>query len=403
MMKFYRLTDLNLRNKRVLLRVDMNVPLNNGRVADASRIQASLPTIQYLLDQGASLILMSHLGRPEEGKPKPEDSLAPVAACLAGLIGKAVPIVSHWKDGISLSKGDIVLLENVRLNSGESANSATLGREYAQLADIFVNDAFGCAHRAEASTHAVAQFAPIAAAGWLMCSELEALAQALDKPARPLIAIVGGAKISTKLTILETLAEKIDQLIVGGGIANTFLLAQGYRIGSSLAEPSLVEAAQHIITKLHERGASLPLPIDVRVAKSISNTATGLIKTVTDLAEDDQILDIGPQTIALLTKKLANAGTIVWNGPVGVFEIDAFSQGTQALANAIGDSAAYSIAGGGDTLAAIAKFNVTDKISYISTGGGAFLEYLEGRALPAVSILEARAQIRDVSPNESVN
>lgn len=390
-MKFKKLTDQTLAGQRVLIRVDMNVPVKNGVIGDDTRIRASLASIQHALYNGAAVILMTHLGRPTEGEPKPEDSLAPVAARLGELLGKTVPVVADWQAGLTLSAGDVVMLENVRLNKGEKKNNQDLGRAYASLCDVFVNDAFGTAHRAEASTHAVAQFAPLACAGILLAAELEALGKALEAPARPLVAIVAGSKVSTKLTILESLADKVDQLIVGGGIANTFLLAEGKAIGKSLAEAELVGEAQKVMAKIKAHGGVVPLPIDVVVAPEFSENADDTLKPVSEVTKEDMILDIGPQSAQVLADIIAKAGTVVWNGPVGVFEFDQFASGTQTLAKAIADSPAFSIAGGGDTLAAIAKFGVTDKISYISTGGGAFLEFLEGKELPAVAILAERA------------
>ncbi|PXX74077.1 phosphoglycerate kinase [Rivihabitans pingtungensis] len=390
-MKFKKLTDQALAGKRVLIRVDMNVPVKNGVIGDDTRIRASLASIQHALYNGAAVILMTHLGRPTEGEPKPEDSLAPVAARLGELLNKPVPVVADWQAGLSLNAGDVVMLENVRLNKGEKKNNEDLGRAYAALCDVFVNDAFGTAHRAEASTHAVAKFAPLACAGILLAAELDALGKALEAPARPLVAIVAGSKVSTKLTILEALADKVDQLIVGGGIANTFLLAEGKAIGKSLAEAELVGEAQKVIAKIKAHGGAVPLPSDVVVAPEFSENADDTLKSVSDVTKEDMILDIGPQSAQELADIVAKAGTVVWNGPVGVFEFDQFASGTQTLAKAIADSPAFSIAGGGDTLAAIAKFGVTDKISYISTGGGAFLEFLEGKELPAVAILAERA------------
>jgi phosphoglycerate kinase len=391
MMKFKKLTDQALAGKRVLIRVDMNVPVKNGVIGDDTRIRASLASIQHALYNGAAVILMTHLGRPTEGEPKPEDSLAPVAARLGELLNKPVPVVADWQAGLSLNAGDVVMLENVRLNKGEKKNNEDLGRAYAALCDVFVNDAFGTAHRAEASTHAVAKFAPLACAGILLAAELDALGKALEAPARPLVAIVAGSKVSTKLTILEALADKVDQLIVGGGIANTFLLAEGKAIGKSLAEAELVGEAQKVIAKIKAHGGAVPLPSDVVVAPEFSENADDTLKPVSEVTKQDMILDIGPQSAQELADIVAKAGTVVWNGPVGVFEFDQFASGTQTLAKAIADSPAFSIAGGGDTLAAIAKFGVTDKISYISTGGGAFLEFLEGKELPAVAILAERA------------
>ncbi|MGM8060298.1 phosphoglycerate kinase [Vogesella indigofera] len=390
-MQFKKLTDLALAGKRVLIRVDMNVPLKNGVIGDDTRIRASLPSIEHCLKAGASVILMTHLGRPTEGEPQPEDSLAPVAARLSELLGQAVTVATDWQAGVTLAAGEVVMLENVRLNKGEKKNNEALGRAYASLCDIFVNDAFGTAHRAEASTHAVAQFAPVACAGILLAAELDALGKALLAPARPLVAIVAGSKVSTKLTILEALADKVDQLIVGGGIANTFLLAEGKTIGKSLAEADLVDDARRVIAKIRARGGDVPLPTDVVCASEFSDTATATLKNVADVTADDMILDIGPDSAKVLADIVAKAGTVVWNGPVGVFEIEQFSHGTQALGEAIAKSAAFSIAGGGDTLAAIAKYGLTEQISYISTGGGAFLEFLEGKELPAVAMLAARA------------
>ena len=390
-MQFKKLTDLPLAGKRVLIRVDMNVPLKNGVIGDDTRIRASLPSIEHCLKAGASVILMTHLGRPTEGEPKPEDSLAPVAARLSELLGKTVTVSADWQAGLPLAAGDVVMLENVRLNKGEKKNNEALGRAYASLCDIFVNDAFGTAHRAEASTHAVAKFAPVACAGVLLAAELDALGKALLAPARPLVAIVAGSKVSTKLTILEALADKVDQLIVGGGIANTFLLAEGKTIGKSLAEADLVEEAKKVIAKIRARGGNVPLPSDVVCAGEFAETAAATLKNVADVTASDMILDIGPQSAAELAQIVAKAGTVVWNGPVGVFEFAQFSDGTRVLGEAIAKSPAFSIAGGGDTLAAIAKFGLTDDISYISTGGGAFLEFLEGKELPAVAILAERA------------
>lgn len=390
-MHFNKLTDINLDGKRALIRVDMNVPVKHGKLGDDTRIRASMPSIEHCLKHGAAVILMSHLGRPTEGEPRPEDSLAPVAQRLSELLGQPVPVITAWQDGIDIKPGQLVMLENVRLNRGEKKNLPELGQAYASLCDVFINDAFGTAHRAEASTHAVARFAPQACAGILLTAELEALGRALEAPARPLVAIVAGSKVSTKLTILESLADKVDQLIVGGGIANTFLLAEGHGIGKSLAESELVGEAKKVIAKIRANGGDVPLPTDVVVAPEFSENADDTLKLVDDVTKDDMILDIGPQSACRLAEIVAHAGTVVWNGPVGVFEFDQFSGGTQALARAIADSDAFSIAGGGDTLAAIAKFGVTDRIGYISTGGGAFLEFLEGKELPAVAILAERA------------
>lgn len=390
-MQFKKLTDLALAGQRVLIRVDMNVPVKNGVIGDDTRIRASLPSILHCLQAGASVILMTHLGRPTEGEPKPEDSLAPVAARLSELLGKTVTVTNTWQAGLTLAAGDVVMLENVRLNKGEKKNNAELGQAYASLCDVFVNDAFGTAHRAEASTHAVAQYAPVACAGILLAAELDALGKALLAPARPLVAIVAGSKVSTKLTILESLADKVDQLIVGGGIANTFLLAEGHAIGKSLAEADLVDDAKRVIAKIRARGGDVPLPSDVVCATEFAESATATLKTVADVAADDMILDIGPDSAQALAAIVAKAGTVVWNGPVGVFEFAQFAEGTRVLGEAIANAEGFSIAGGGDTLAAIAKYELTDKISYISTGGGAFLEFLEGKTLPAVAILGERA------------
>ncbi|MCG9095215.1 phosphoglycerate kinase [Laribacter hongkongensis] len=390
-MQFKKLTEQSLAGKRVLIRVDMNVPVKNGVIGDDTRIRASLPSILHCLKAGASVILMTHLGRPTEGEPKPEDSLAPVARRLSELLAQEVKVVADWQAGIDLKAGDVVMLENVRLNKGEKKNNEELGRAYASLCDVFVNDAFGTAHRAEASTHAVAQFAPVACAGVLLAAELDALGRALEAPARPLVAIVAGSKVSTKLTILEALADKVDQLIVGGGIANTFLLAEGKNIGKSLAEADLVGEAKKVIEKIRAHGGDVPLPTDVVVAPEFSENAEDTLKNVADVTRDDMILDIGPDSARVLAEIVAKAGTVVWNGPVGVFEFEQFSHGTRTLAEAIAESKAFSIAGGGDTLSAIAKFGITDRISYISTGGGAFLEFLEGKELPAVAMLAARA------------
>lgn len=390
-MQFKKLTDLALSGKRVLIRVDMNVPVKNGVIGDDTRIRASLPSILHCLEAGASVILMTHLGRPTEGEPKPEDSLAPVAARLSELLGKTVTVTDTWQTGLSLAAGEVVMLENVRLNKGEKKNNAELGQAYASLCDVFVNDAFGTAHRAEASTHAVAQYAPVACAGILLAAELDALGKALLAPARPLVAIVAGSKVSTKLTILESLADKVDQLIVGGGIANTFLLAEGHAIGKSLAEADLVDDAKRVIAKIRARGGDVPLPSDVVCATEFAESATATLKAVADVGADDMILDIGPDSAQALAAIVAKAGTVVWNGPVGVFEFAQFAEGTRVLGQAIADAEGFSIAGGGDTLAAIAKYELTDKISYISTGGGAFLEFLEGKTLPAVAILGERA------------
>lgn len=395
-MHFLRFSDLcaagKVRGQRVFIRADLNVPLDDeGKITEDTRIRASLPCIRMALDAGAAVMVTSHLGRPTEGQLKPEDSLAPVAARLAELLGRDVPLRANWVDGVSVQPGDVVLLENCRVNRGEKKNEETLARAMAALCDIFVNDAFGTAHRAEATTYGIAEYAPIACAGPLLTAEIDALTKALANPARPLAAIVAGSKVSTKLSILQSLAGKVDQLIVGGGIANTFMLAAGLPIGKSLAEPSLVEQARAVMVTMKARGAEVPIPTDVVTAKSFSADACASTKRAQDVEADDLILDIGPETAGRLAAQLQQAGTIVWNGPVGVFEFPAFEGGTRALAQAIADSKAFSIAGGGDTLAAIAKFGIEDRVGYISTGGGAFLEILEGRTLPAFEILERRA------------
>ncbi len=392
-MKFLRMTDLDLKGKRVFIRVDFNVPQDDsGRVTDDTRIRAALPGIRHALDAGAAVMLTSHLGRPTEGELKPEDSLQPVAERLSELLGRKVPVRANWVDGVQVSPGEVVLLENCRVTKGEKKDSDELAKKMAALCDIYVNDAFGTAHRAEATTHGIAKHAKVACAGPLMAAELDALSRALGNPARPLIAIVAGSKVSTKLTILDALADKVDQLIVGGGIANTFMLAAGLPVGKSLAEPDLVGEARKVMAKMQARGAAVPLPTDVVVAKALSADAKAETKDAGAVAADDMILDIGPRTAAAYAASLGTAGTIVWNGPVGVFEIEQFAAGTRALAQAIAESKAYSIAGGGDTVAAIAKYGITDRVSYISTGGGAFLEFLEGKKLPAVAILEERSR-----------
>ena len=392
-MKFKRLYDLELRGKRVFIRADLNVPQDDSlAITDDTRIRASLPAIRHAMQSGAAVMVTSHLGRPTEGTVRPEDSLAPVARRLSELLGVEVPLVANWVDGgFSVAPGQVVLLENCRCNKGEKKNDEALSRRMAALCDIYVNDAFGTAHRAEATTHGIAAVAPIACAGPLMAAELDALGRALLQPRRPLMAIVAGSKVSTKLSILKTLAERVDQLIVGGGIANTFLLAAGLPIGKSLAEPDLAGEARAIIDMMAARGASVPLPTDVVVATEFSASAAARTVPVAQVGAADMILDIGPDSAAQFAALVAKAGTIVWNGPVGVFEFEAFSGGTRVLAQAIADSAGFSIAGGGDTLAAIAKYGITDQVDYISTGGGAFLEFLEGRTLPAVAALQARA------------
>ncbi len=394
-MKFNRLSDLiaqhQLQDKRVFIRADLNVPQDNaGNITEDTRIRASVPAIRQALDAGAAVMVTSHLGRPTEGELKQEDSLTPIANRLAALLGQPVELKRNWVDGVDVAPGQVVLLENCRVNQGEKRNSEELAQKIAKLCDVYVNDAFGTAHRAEATTHGIAKFAPVVCAGPLLAAELDALGKALNQPARPLVAIVAGSKVSSKLTILKALADKVDNLIVGGGIANTFLLASGLKIGKSLAEPDLVQEAKAIIDMMAKRGASVPIPVDVVCAKECTPTTAAQIKDVGDVAEDDLILDIGPKTAATLAARIAQAGTVVWNGPVGVFEFDQFGEGTKALALAIANSKAFSIAGGGDTLAAIAKYQITDKIGYISTGGGAFLEFLEGRTLPAVEILSQR-------------
>lgn len=388
-MSFLKLTDQNVSGKTVLIRADLNVPFKDGKISDDTRIRASLPSIRYCLENGAAVIVMTHLGRPTEGEFHPEDDVAPVAARLGELLGQDVPVLNNWREQPpKLQAGQIALLQNVRINVGEKKNNPELGQAYAALCDIFVNDAFGTAHRAQASTEAVAAAAPLAVAGSLMAAELDALGQALKNPARPMVAIVAGSKVSTKLTILDSLADKVDQLIVGGGIANTFLLAQGHPIGNSLAEADLVDEAKKIMDKMAAKGGVVPLPADVVTAKAFAEDAAAETKAIGEVAADDMILDIGPQAAAQLADIIKNAGTIVWNGPVGVFEFEQFSGGTKVLAEAVADSTGFSIAGGGDTLAAIARFGITDRISYISTGGGAFLEFLEGKELPAVAALE---------------
>ncbi|HEB76973.1 MAG TPA: phosphoglycerate kinase [Methylothermaceae bacterium] len=390
-MTIKKMTDLDLKGKRVLIRADLNVPIQNGEVTSDTRIRASVPTILQALDQGAACVMvMSHLGRPKEGEYDEQYSLAPVVDRLAQLLGRPVRLVRDWIEGVECQPGEILVLENVRFLPGEKANDPELGKKMAALCDVFVMDAFGTAHRAQASTHAVAQFAPRVCAGLLLAQELEALSKALENPQRPLLAIVGGSKVSTKLTVLETLAQKVDQLIVGGGIANTFIAAAGHPVGKSLYEPDLVSEAKRLMEQARARGAEIPIPVDVVVAKEFSETAEAAVKPVDQVAEDDMILDIGPETAELYADRIMKAGTIVWNGPVGVFEIEQFSHGTRRIAEAIAASLAFSIAGGGDTLAAIEKFGVGDRISYQSTGGGAFLEFLEGKKLPAVEILEQR-------------
>ncbi|HEY9135912.1 MAG TPA: phosphoglycerate kinase [Pseudomonadales bacterium] len=385
-MTIKKMTELNLSEKKVLIRQDLNVPIKNGEIVSDVRIQASLPGIKQALDAGAAVIIMSHLGRPTEGEFEQAYSLAPVAKRLSTLLNQPVPLITNYLDGIEVQPGEVVLCENVRFNVGEKKDDESLARKMAALCDIYVMDAFGAAHRAQASTHGVAKFAPLACAGPLLARELEALGLALKNPARPMVAIVGGAKVSSKLTVLESLTRIVDQLIVGGGIANTFLAAAGFNVGKSLYEKDLVETAKALMEKAH-----IPLPTDVVVAKEFSEHAVAKIKTVADIEGDDIILDIGPDSSAKLAELLINAKTIVWNGPVGVFEFDQFGEGTKVISKAIAESDAFSIAGGGDTLAAVDKYQIKDKISYISTGGGAFLEFLEGKTLPAVAMLESRS------------
>ena len=395
-MNVIRFSDLCAQGKvsgqRVFIRADLNVPQDDtGRITEDTRIRASVPCIRMALEAGAAVMVTSHLGRPTEGAFKPEDSLAPVAARLGELLGCDVPLVSDWVEGVEVKPGQVVLLENCRLNKGEKKNDEALARKLAALTDIYVNDAFGTAHRAEATTYGIAQYAKIASAGPLLAAEIDAITKALAHPKRPLVAIVAGSKVSTKLTILESLASKVDQLIVGGGIANTFMLASGLSIGKSLAEPDLVGQAKAVIEAMRARGAAVPIPVDVVTATKFAADAPATVKAADEVGPDDLILDIGPKTAEMLAAQLREAGTIVWNGPVGVFEFEAFSHGTEAIAKAIAESPAFSIAGGGDTLAAIAKYGIEDKVGYISTGGGAFLEILEGKTLPAFEILTKRA------------
>jgi phosphoglycerate kinase len=395
-MNVLRFSDLcdegRARGRRVFIRADLNVPLDDaGQITEDTRIRASVPCIQMALNGGAAVMVTSHLGRPTEGAFKPEDSLAPVAKRLSELLGRPVPLKRDWVDGVDVQPGEVVLLENCRVNKGEKKNDPALAQKMAALCDIYVNDAFGTAHRAEATTHGIAQYAKVASAGPLLAAEIDALTKSLAQPKRPLVAIVAGSKVSTKLTILKSLADKVDQLVVGGGIANTFMLAAGLPIGKSLAEPDLLDQAKEVIEAMKARGAEVPIPTDVVVAKTFAADAPATVKAASDVAADDMILDIGPQTAQKLAQQLKAAGTIVWNGPVGVFEFDAFGKGTEAIARAIAESSAFSIAGGGDTLAAIAKYGIEDKVGYISTGGGAFLEVLEGKLLPAIEILQKRA------------
>jgi phosphoglycerate kinase len=392
-LKFLRLTDLPLKDKRVFIRADLNVPQDDaGNITEDTRIRATIPGIKHALAAGAAVMVTSHLGRPTEGSLQSRDTLAPIAKRLAETLGQPVRLIQDWVDGgFTVNPGEVVLLENCRVNKGEKKNDEQLSKKMAALCDVYVNDAFGTAHRAEATTHGIAKFAPIACAGPLMAAELDALGKALEKPARPLLAIVAGSKVSTKLTILKSLASKVDQLIVGGGIANTFMLASGMRIGKSLAEPDLVGEAQTIIDIMKSRGAQVPLPVDVVVADELSALARANPIDASAVRGDDLILDVGVKTAHIFAELIAKAGTVVWNGPVGVFEYDQFAGGTKAIAEAIAASKAFSIAGGGDTLAAVSKYGIADKVSYISTGGGAFLEFLEGKKLPAVEVLEQRA------------
>jgi len=389
-MSILRMTELDLSGKRVLIREDLNVPVDNGRITSEQRITAALPTLRRALEQGAAVMVMSHLGRPKEGSWSEADSLAPVAKRLSELLGRDVPLASDYLDGVSVQPGNIVLLENCRMNIGEKSDDEALAKQYAALCDVFVMDAFGTAHRAQASTHGVIRFAKVACGGPLLMAELDALAKALDNPARPLLAIVAGSKVSTKLELLSSLVGKVDQLIVGGGIANTFIAAEGLSVGKSLVEMDLVDTAKQIMRDAKARGAEIPVPTDVVVAPRFAADAPATVKSVDGVDADDMILDIGPETAKRYAGMIANAGTVVWNGPVGVFEFDAFGHGTETLAHAIAKSSAFSIAGGGDTLAAIDKYGVESKIDYISTGGGAFLEFLEGKELPAVAALKAR-------------
>ena len=393
-MSIIRMSDLDLNDKRVLIREDLNVPFKDGKITSDVRIKAAIPTIKLALEKGAKVMLMSHRGRPTEGEFKPQDSLAAIAERIQEYLGSPVLLVSDYLSGedIEIKKGEVILFENVRCNKGEKANDDELAKAYASLCDVFVMDAFGTAHRAQASTHGVAKFAPIACAGPLLAGELDALGKALDNPARPMVAIVGGSKVSTKLTVLESLSQKVDQLIVGGGIANTFIASEGHQVGNSLVEMDLVDEARKLTQAAIKNNGEIPKTVDVVVGKEFSESTAATLKPVAEVAEDDMIFDIGPKTANSLCDILSKAGTIVWNGPVGVFEFEQFSKGTEKIARAIADSEAFSIAGGGDTLAAVDKFGITDKISYISTGGGAFLEFLEGKKLPAVEILEQRAK-----------
>ena len=392
MASFIKMTDLDLNGKRVLIRSDLNVPVKDGKVTSDARITASMATIQHALDQGARVMVTSHLGRPTEGEWSEEVSLKPIADNIAARLNKDVPLIKDWVNGgFEVAPGELVVLENCRINKGEKKNNEDTAKKYAELCDVFVMDAFGTAHRAEASTYGVGMFAPVAAAGILLSGELEALDQALANPARPMVAIVGGSKVSTKLTVLESLSDKVDQLVVGGGIANTFIKAAGYNVGKSLCENDLVPTAQALMAKMSARGASIPIPTDVVVGKNFAADEPAVIKNVEDVQDDEMIFDIGPKSAQALVDIINQAGTVVWNGPVGVFEFDQFGEGTKAISLAIANSNAFSLAGGGDTIAAIQKYDIYDQISYISTAGGAFLEYLEGKTLPAVEMLEKRA------------
>ncbi len=391
-MPVLRMTDLDLAHKRVLIRQDLNVPIQDAKVASDARIRAALPTIQHALAENAKVILLSHLGRPTEGQFEEQFSLAPVARHLEGLLGQPVRLIREWLDGVDVESGEVVLCENVRFNMGEKSDDDALAQKMAKLCDVYVMDAFGTAHRAQASTHGVGLHAPAACAGPLLAAELEALGRALDDPTRPVAAIVGGSKVSTKLTVLESLSKKVDQLIPGGGIANTFIAAAGYPVGKSLVELELVDEAKRLMANARDQGREIPVPTDVVVGTEFSSSASATVKTVSDVADDDMIFDIGPETAQRFAGMMRDAGTIVWNGPVGVFEFDQFGEGTRVLGEAIASSEAFSIAGGGDTLAAVDKYNISSRISYISTGGGAFLEFLEGKTLPAVAMLEKRAE-----------
>lgn len=391
-MSVIKMTDLDLAGKRVLIRQDLNVPISDGKVGSDKRIRASLPTIEHCVKAGAKVLVMSHLGRPTEGSPESEFSLTPVAAHMSGLLGQDVRLVTDYLGAdVAVADGEVVLLENVRFNAGEKKNEEALSKQYAALCDVYVMDAFGTAHRAQASTHGAGTFAPIACAGPLLAGELEALGKALDNPARPMVAIVGGSKVSTKLTVLESLSTIVDQLVVGGGIANTFIAAAGLPVGKSLYEADLIDTCKTLTANAEAKGGSIPVPTDIVCAKEFSPTAEATLKGADECLDDDMIFDIGPDSAAALAEIIKNAGTIVWNGPVGVFEFDQFGEGTKAISMAIAESSAFSIAGGGDTLAAVDKYNISDKVSYISTGGGAFLEFLEGKKLPAVAMLEERA------------